>query len=179
MTSDIELWVAGLGRADSTRAKALQILTGVLEMARRDRAIVTNPAVDVKSPGTEPERIGKVLTDTEIAAVIAAAEEVDESLAGVVWLMARAGLRVGEALAIHRSDIDFAAGTITVQRSMARNGEITATKGRKRADQGRTIPMPPDLANRLKAHTSSDKMMSIDGLLFTGAHGAALSYGTA
>ncbi len=173
--SEVELWLASLDRADSTRTKALQILRGILELARRDRAIVTNPADDVKPPGSEPDRIGKALTDDEVAAVLDAAEQVDESTAPIVWLMARAGLRIGEALAIHRADVDMAAGTITVRRSLNRRGDIVAPKGRKRSDQGRTIPIPPDLAERLRAHMAAS-VASIDGLLFTAPRGGQIRY---
>jgi integrase len=154
----------------------LQIVRSVMELARRDRAIITNPAADVQSPGTEPERVGQVLDDDDIALLLEASEEVDESIAGVVWLMARAGLRIGEALAIRRSDIDFTTGTINVQRTLTRSGEFKAPKGRKREDQGRTIPMPPDLTDRLRKHVEETSILSIDGLLFTGAQGRPLSY---
>ena len=175
-TSEIGEWVASMGRADATRSMALQIVRSVMELARRDRAIVTNPAVDVKSPGTEPERVGQVLEDADIALLLEASEDVDESIAGVVWLMARAGLRIGEALAVQRSDIDFGAGTLTVQRTLTRKGEFKAPKGRKRGDQGRTIPMPPDLTDRLRVHVEQTSILSIDGLLFTGGQGRPLSY---
>ncbi len=174
-TSEVETWLAGLGRADSTRTKALQILRSVLELAVKDRALVTNPAGGVKPPGTEPERIGRALSDAEVAALLDAAETVDESTAGVVWLMARAGLRIGEALAVHRTDVDFAAGTLTVSKSLNRAGDVVAVKGRKRTDQGRTIPMPPDLAERLRVHLASTPA-PIGGLMFTAARGGPIRY---
>lgn len=134
-TSEIEAWLATSDRADSTRTKALQILRSVLDLATGDRAMVTNPAAGVKPPGTEPERTGKALTDMEVAALLAAAETVDEPTAGIVWLMARCGLRIGEALAVHRGDVDLTARTLTVRKSMNRQGDLVATKGRKRADR--------------------------------------------
>jgi integrase len=175
-TSEVEMWLATLGKADSTRTKALQILRSVLELARRDRALLTNPAEDVKAPGSEPDRVGRALDDAEVSALLDAAENIDELTAAIVWLMARGGLRVGEALAIHRSDIGLASGVLTVKRSMARNGEIKAVKGRKRQDQGRTIPMPPDLTDRLRQHLASTPP-SIDGAIFTSPQGGRIRYG--
>jgi integrase len=174
-TSEIETWLATLNRADTTRTKALQIVRSILELARRDRAIPVNPAADVKSPGTEPERTGKALSDDDVAEILAAAEQVDEATAPVVWLMARCGLRIGEALAVHRTDINLAAGTLTVRRALNRSGELVATKGRKRADQGRTIPMPPDLAERLRVHLAAT-VAPIDGLIFTAPKGGTIRY---
>jgi hypothetical protein len=44
----------------------------------------------------------------------------------------------------------------TVERSLNLRGEHVATKGRKRADQGRTIPIPEDLADRLRDHLATE-----------------------
>jgi len=173
--SEVETWLATLNRADSTRTKALQIFRSILEVARRDRAIVTNPAADVRPPGDEPERVGKALDDSEVAGILAAAEEVDESTAPVVWLMVAAGLRIGEALALARRDVDLEAGTLTIRQSLNRDGDLVATKGRKRADQGRTIPLRPDLADRLRRHLAAS-VPSIDGLAFTSPRGGPIRY---
>jgi integrase len=174
-TSEIETWLATLDKADTTRTKALQIVRSVLDVARRDRAITSSPAADVKAPGTEPERTGRALSDGEVAAILDAAERFDEATAPIVWLMARAGLRIGEALAIHRAGIDTAAGMVTVEQSLNRSGDLVATKGRKRQDQGRTIPMPPDLSERLRRHLT-ESVASIDGLAFTAPRGGTIRY---
>jgi integrase len=176
-TSEVEEWLAGLERADTTRTKALQILRSVLDLARRDRALAVNPATDVKPPGTEPQRTGRALSDKEVAALLEAAEQVDESTAGVVWLMARAGLRIGEALAVQRDDIDLVGGVLHVRRSLTRRGDVVAPKGRKRHDQGRTIPLPPDLTERLRRHLAASSVANIDGFVFTATRGGAIRYG--
>lgn len=59
---------------------------------------------------------------------------------------ARAGLRPGEAVALHWGDIDFGPGTIRVERQ-ARHGKQGPTKG----DKARVVPMVPALARELKA----------------------------
>jgi integrase len=117
-TSEIETWLAGLDKSPNTKTKALQILRGVLDVARRDRRITHNPAAEIASPGTKTIRPGKALTDDEAREVIQAAETVDPRTAILVHLMMQCGLRSGEALALRRKDIDFAAGTIPVTTSM-------------------------------------------------------------
>ena len=64
--SEVEVWMANLDRADTTRAKALQIVRSILDLARRDRAIPYNPAADAKPPQAEPDRIGRALSDEEV-----------------------------------------------------------------------------------------------------------------
>jgi integrase len=160
-TSDVAVWVANLDRADATRSKALQIVRGVLDLARRDRAIATNPATDVASPGTEPERVGRALSDDEVTAILDAAELVDEATAPI---------------ALQRSDLELNSGILSVRRSMNRRGQLVPVKGRQREDQGRRLPIPADLIDRLRRHLALDRLLSLDGLLVTSPHGSPIRY---
>ena len=116
--SEIQTWLARLEVAPATKAKALQKLAAILRLAVDDGAIKTNPCDGIRRPSQKPRREGRALTEGEVAAVIAAAEDVDESTAAMVWLMARAGLRIGEVLALRRGDLD--AGVLHVRGSMSR-----------------------------------------------------------
>ena len=68
--SDVQRWVNHLDLAPDAATKALRILRSVLEIARRDGLIPTNPAVDVKPPKARRSSPGRALTDTELAALI-------------------------------------------------------------------------------------------------------------
>ncbi|MGI9666879.1 MAG: tyrosine-type recombinase/integrase [Acidimicrobiia bacterium] len=173
-TSEVELWLAqNLAElAPATRAKCLQLLRSVLDLARRDRAIAANPAADVKPPTPTPVRKTRVLTDEQATALIDAAEVVDERIAGIVWVMLRAGLRFGEAAALKRSDIDLAAGTLSVQRSLTRADGVQLPKT---AAAVRTIPMTADLTARITEHITA-MPPHIDGWLFTQPKGGAVDY---
>ena len=57
----------------------------------------------------------------------------------MVWLMARGGLRVGEVLALKRSDVDMESRVLTIRGSMSRREGVKPVKGS--AGRGRTIPM--------------------------------------
>ncbi len=94
----------------------------------------------------------------------------------MVWLMARCGLRIGEAIALRRSDVDFTAGTITVATSMSRREGIRAVKGRHREDEGRTVPLPADAAARLRRHLEDQTVADLSGFVFTAARGGPLRY---
>ena len=101
-----------------------------------------------------------------------AAEKVDDSTAAMVWAMARAGLRVGEAIALQRRDVE--GNTLHVRRSVGRDGSVRPVKGRNR--QGRSIPVPADLAARLARHITSQTLLSMEGWLFTAPSGGQLRY---
>jgi len=173
-TADVRAWLNGdLGHlAPSTRAKALQLLRSVLDHAREAQAVAVNVASDVRPPrnASKALRQPQVLTEWQVAELLDAAETVDESQAGVVWLMARGGLRIGEALAVKRSDIE--GDTLTVQRSMSRSEGVKAPKSQAGV---RTLTMPADLAARLHRHLT-EQPAHIGGWLFTGRQGAMLDY---
>jgi len=109
----------------------------------------------------------------EVSRILEAAEEVDSDTAAMVWLMARAGLRIGEVLALKRTDVDLARRMLNVRGSMSRREGIRPVKGRE--GRGRTIPISNDLAERLRAHLTRT-VASIDGWLFTASKGGRVRY---
>jgi integrase len=173
--SDIEAWLASLDYAPSTKAKALQIARGILDLAQRDRLIPRNPASDVKPPRVVAVRQGKALSDDEAVLVLQAAEDIDPRTAIVVHLMLRCGLRIGEALALRRQDLDLESGTISVRTSMSRREGVRPTKGRNSEEEGRTIPIPLDTMDRLRRHLKEQPVADIGGFLVSGPRGRPLS----
>lgn len=136
-----------------------------LRRARRRRfarALASNPADGVRLPKpTEADRhLGRALIDAELGALLGAAEKVDPDRAAVVWLLARAGLRIGEALALKRTDLD--AGMLRVRASMSRREGAKAPKTRS---SNRTIPIPEDLGECLHEHIAGG-VASIEGWMF-------------
>ncbi len=174
--SEVEAWINALPRASTTRAKALQMVKSVLDLASRDGLIPANPAATVKSPSSRPQREPRALADDEIAALIAAAEAVDERTAVVVHLMVRCGLRIGEALALRRVDVDLDSGKIAVRTSMRRDGSIGPVKGRKAEHEGRAIPIPMDMSSRLRRHFTERPVSGIDQFVATAPRGGPLQY---
>lgn len=145
-TTDVEAWVVKLDHAPATAVKALGMVKAVLDLARRDQAIRYNPASDVKAPRqARRDQPGRALTDSELGRVLEAADALEPATAGIVWLMGRCGLRIGETLALRRSDVDFATGTIAVRRSMSRGEGPRPVKGRSTEAEGRVVSMPVDV----------------------------------
>ncbi len=174
--SEIEAWLASMDKAPNTKCRALQILRNIFDLARRDRLIAANPAADVKPPPMKPLRTGRALSDGEMKAVIAVAEDVDEHTAVIIHLMARCGLRIGEALALRRQDVDLDSKMITVATTMSRQDGIRPVKGRVREDQGRVIPIPHDVAERLRRHFIQRPITNIGGFIVTSPRGGPLDY---
>jgi integrase len=178
-TTDISEWVSGLQSpklkrecASGTKATALQIVGAVLERARLDNAIRANPARDVPyKPSQKPEREGRALSDEELSTLLGAARIVGQDLAIVV--MARLGLRIGEALGLRRSDLREASAQLTVTRSRDRSGDVRPLKGR-RAGDFRTVPVPQDVMEAFARHEVETPRYSGD--LFLTGRGTPLLY---
>jgi integrase len=174
--SEVEEWIANLGRAPATRRKALQLLRSVLSLARKDGLISGNPAADVQSPKTNTDPVGQALTDDQLRLVIKTAEIIDPITAPMVLVVARCGLRIGEAIALQRSDVDFTTGLLTVSSSMSRREGLRPVKGKTEGDPGRTIPMPADVQERLRQHIGQQSVVNLSGFLFTAPMGGPIRY---
>lgn len=171
--SEIGEWIATLDRAPSTRATALRIMSNVLDLARLDGAFKVNPAADVKPPPISRRRVGRALKDSEISAVLDAAEDVDDRTATMVWLMARCGLRIGEVIALRREALDFKQDALTVAMSMSRRDGLKTPKTQAGV---RTIPMPSDVSDRLKRHFADQTVADLGGFVFTAPRGGPIRY---
>ncbi len=70
----------------------------------------------------------------------------------LLLLLARTGMRIGEALGLQWGDIDFNSRFINLQRSLSR-GQITTLKGKR----GRRVDMSLQLAETLEDHLRKSK----------------------
>ena len=92
---------------------------------------------------------------------------------GLILAAAFTGLRWGELLALRRMDVDLAAGTIRVHRSIAqlRGGQLVPGPPKSRAGV-RTVTVPGVLVDELQAHMAAFVAPADDALIFTGPKGA-------
>ena len=170
----IETWRAGLGAdreqalKNRTRNKALTILGGIMERARKLYGLPSNPARDVEKLRTryDSTRFAFYSPEEVHALVRAAASEQD----GMLFLTAAyTGLRRGELLALRWRDVDFERSAIRVAGSYA-NGHLTTPK----SGHGRVVPMVPEVAEGLARLSQRDDGTSDDDLVFRGELGGYL-----
>lgn len=116
--------------------RALRVLRAALNAAVAWRILDYNPATLVRTPKHSPKR-GIALTAAQTATLLATVE--GHRLAALYHIALTLGLRRGELLALRWADIDFQAGTLTVQ-------------GGKTAAAHRTLPLDSCLIARLRQH---------------------------
>jgi integrase len=136
--------------------------------AVHDRVIAHSPCVKIALPPVEDAEVAPPSADT----VAALAEAVPSRYRALVVLLAGSGLRIGEALGLEVSDVDFLRRTVRVERQRRQDGTLGPTKTAKST---RTVPLGQvvvdELAQHLAAHPS-------DGPFFTDELGRPLTYRT-
>ena len=111
----IEVWQASMTQAASTRTKALVLMHGIFQRARKEWSLPTNPVADVEKPPLSRSGDLQVFSPEEVWALVrAAASEQDAAL---VLTAAFTGLRMGELLALRWRDVDFAGSSVRVRAS--------------------------------------------------------------
>ena len=103
-----------------------------------------NPACGIELPEKQDVREKHALTPTQVRSILAALAEPARTM---VLLGVLTGMRVGEILALRWEDVDFLAGEIHVRRSYHRGVMGSPKTPRSR----RMLPMPPELAEALRA----------------------------
>ena len=140
--------------AASTVTHIKNVISGVLNKALDDEVIQANPA----------HRLGKIfkvrdrketidpLTYEELRLLLDAVQKHYPEHYALFLLLARTGMRIGEALGLQWSDLDFAGRFISVKRSLVR-GRISTPKNGKE----RRTDMSLQLAGALRAHELESK----------------------
>jgi len=89
----------------------------------------------------------RCFTDEEVGKILAAAPEPFGTILAVTAVL---GLRIGEALALRTSDVDFARKIVRVRQSIdAATRKVQAVKSNASSAD---VPMPSQLAGRLRKH---------------------------
>jgi site-specific recombinase XerD len=126
------------------------IISAVLAAAARWEWIRSNPADNAKKPkqrAPQPEPPSA----SEAARIIAAAWEQDDDWGALVWLVMVTGMRRGEVLALRWSDVDLAAGMLTIRRNYVRSRARGIEKDTK-THQMRRISLDPETVAVLVDH---------------------------
>lgn len=173
-TTTVRSWYATLtdcGPGASTAAKCYRLLRAILNTAVEDGLLAVNPCT-IRGAGAEraPER-----TIPTIPQVLTIANAVEPRYRALVVLAALGGLRRGELFGLQRRHVDLIAGTVTVeaQRQQLAHGELVVGPPKSQAGR-RTVAVPPQAVNALKAHLDSWTAPGADAWVFTGDKGGPL-----
>jgi integrase len=138
------------GLAKSTVGHMKSVVSGVLNKALDDEIIPANVALSLGKNFLKDNGQGKKvnpLTREELKSLLDTFQAHFSDFYTLVLLLARTGMRIGEAVALKWNDIDFEGRFIHVKRSLVR-GVISLPKSGKT----RSVDMSAQLMEALKAH---------------------------
>lgn len=142
------------GYAKSTVNHMKNTISGVLNKALDDEVIPVNPVYSLGRNvlKTKKQKAIDPLTWDELRLVLNTAQAYFPEHYTLFLLLARTGMRIGEALALRWGDIDFVGRFVNVERNFVK-GRITTPKNGKE----RRVDMSLQLASALKAHEIESK----------------------
>jgi integrase len=150
--SDIEallLAKRAAGLAEWTVRAIYTVCRQALDTAVRDGLVRRNPAAAVKRP-TVNRSEARYLTPVEAGRLLEAAK--GDRLYPLLVLLLGSGLRRGEALALHWSDVDLTEGHMRVRWSLARVGGKLVFSQPKTEKSRRFVSLPSPVLETLRRH---------------------------
>lgn len=168
------------GIRSAARRAYRERLRQVFRYAVTKRLLPLSPADSLDVPHHEP-RPRHAWERAEVAAFLAVARE--NRLYPMFYLALATGLRVGELLALQWSDVDVAAGTLTVSHTWAPGPDGHRLSPPKTPKSLRTIPLAQDALEVLSAWRASlnselSDTRALAGFVFPGGPGAPISDST-
>lgn len=167
--ADVEQWLLWMEQdrklSARTRRQRFSFFSGMMDWAVVNEIVGRNPCKKVKDAGSRAKEIreqkstARRLTTREVLAMLDAAPP---RYRAMLWLMAGCGLRLGEAMAVSRDQIDFKVETLRVDFQIAEDGDTASgknsaiqrrhIKARDEGEPGRSVPLPPNVAFELRRH---------------------------
>lgn len=156
-------WVAEMLKSGVPRpsvVESVSVLSSLCSSAVEDTVLQSNPCFRLGIYGALRGGKGngathvarKAMTREELDRLLTAAAKTDAWLYPLLLLMARTGLRPGEAITLEWRDFDLEAGVLTVRRSAGeRVGNVGPTKSRR----VRRVQVTPQTLEALHAHRAA------------------------
>lgn len=146
--------------SNSTQKKVLQYTRAIFNVAVENGMVVRNPVGSSIKAGGAKAKEKMPLTKAQIDALLKAVE--GTRVYPLIIVLLYGGLRIGEALGLMWSDVDFDKGTITVNRSIVyppsnRSGEINTDL--KTENARRRIPLPEEAMDVLRAEKAKSNSL--------------------
>jgi integrase len=113
-TVDVKNWLRGISLANPTKAKVRNTMHVLFAHACRHEWQVNNPISLVRQSGKR----GKIPAVLEIQELKDLLSKLENPTRLLVFLIAATGLRISEALGLKWCDVNFAAGEISLARSI-------------------------------------------------------------
>ncbi len=171
----------------STTNDTITLLSCILKAAQIDGIIDKNPCYGVKhvkqTEALARETIHRALTREETERFFTASQERGSWFYNLYAFLLSSGMRIGEACALRRSDIDYRNGVIHIRRTVTRSssGRVVGDSPKTRTSK-RDIPLTATLKSIIQQQEQLNRdaldSIPLDGLIFQTLRGKVISSGT-
>jgi integrase len=135
--------------SDATIRQVYTVLRAGLDGAVRDGLLAKNPAAAVKRPGVAHKE-AKHASAVDVTKLLLCADGL--RYRNALTLIAATGMRRGEVLALHWSDIDLDVGVLAIRGTLGRVGGKLVISEPKTDRSRRPVPLAPPLVTMLREH---------------------------
>ena len=144
-------WSRKRASARPQSGKVRTVLSAVMSYAVAMEYVDANPVMKVPPPeASSSARVAPSVEDT--ARILLEAEASDPDFAVFLWVAAEEGGRRGETLALRWSDVDFAAGRLTIERTITAGEDGIQIRPTTKTGVGRTMAISAVALAQLEAH---------------------------
>lgn len=142
------------GFKKSTVSHMKSVISGVLNKAVDDEVLQSNPSLGISKllKIDDPKEHIDPLTAAELGLLLETVRHHYSEHYTMILLLARTGMRVGEAIGLHWGDVDFNGRFIEVRQSVVRD-RLTTPKNKK----SRRVDMSKQLVQALRVHMTESK----------------------
>lgn len=165
--SDVRAWVTEMSerRSATVVIRAYGVLAAILDVAVRDRRILSNPARGVKMP-RKGKKAHTYLTHDQVSELAIAAGD----LGPLVLVLSYCGLRWGEATGLRVGDVDPFRRRLNVRQNAVQVGDRIIV-GTPKSHKQRSVPFPASLSPAITRACANKRDSD---LLFPGLDGSYL-----
>lgn len=166
---ELNEFFSGLKGSSSSQSRTRAILSNIFKLAVREQLVASNPVslvdpIRVIKPEIQP------LSVDQLKALLSTSKTY-KPFYYLLKLTVETGMRKGEVLGLHWSDIDFNENTITIRRILRElNGEQYISEPKTKTSK-RTISVSPDTLKELLEIKKEDS-----DIVFSNAIGSYLNY---
>lgn len=165
----VRSWVVAQQGGPTVTRGAYALLVSIYRQAVEDELVDRSPCRASSVLPVHEDRKVTLPTDAQLATLV---EAMPERLRPAVLLGAFGGLRAGEVLGLTRGDVDLAAGTVRVERTVTRQADgSTGVGSPKTRASRRTVALPPSVVAALRDHLARFVGPDAGALLFPSPSG--------
>lgn len=145
---------------DKTILEYHRLISTIMAQAEKEMLVPYNPATKATSPKVQ-KKSPDYHQPEQMDAILDALETAPPKWRTITYLMIDTGCRRGEAAGVKWESIDFAAGTVTIERALLYSAKRSVYEGTTKTDKTRTVKLAPETLALLRQYRTSQRRLQL------------------